>query len=425
MMVTTDKASRYKRRSMIKIEGDNSNGAPAASEGKFPDLRPIFFPGSTIGILGSGQLGRMSAMAAKSLGYRVAVLDEIADGPACSCADLSITASFDDLDALARFAEAVDVVTVEFENIPIGALEFLETRVPVRPSASVVRTCQDRVLEKEFLQDNGFPVAPFQVITSAEELAAALSELNASFILKTAALGYDGKGQISLKTGDDTASAWKQLASPRAVLEKRISFTSEASVICARTHEGETLCFPVQANVHRNGILDVTTVPAQLDPIVLQKAQEMTSAIAAKLGVIGLITAEFFVMENGDLIVNELAPRPHNSGHHTLETTMTSQFSQHLRAVCGLPLGSVELCSPGVMVNLLGDLWQSGEPDWEILLRESGLYLHLYGKREPKTGRKMGHVTLLSALASLSEARAKAIKLRELMKPGADSEKNL
>jgi len=410
---------------MIKIEGDNTNEAAAASEGKSPVSGAIFLPGAMIGILGGGQLGRMSAMAAKSLGYRVAVLDEVADGPACSCADLSITASFDDLDALTRFADAVDVVTVEFENIPIGALEFLETRVPVRPSASVVRTCQDRVLEKEFLQNNGFPVAPFRVINSAEELASALSELNAPCILKTAALGYDGKGQISLKPGDDSAIAWKKLAAPRAVLEQRIAFASEASVICARTFVGETLCFPVQANVHRNGILDVTTIPVQLDPGILAKAQEITSAIAAKLSVIGLITAEFFVMENGDLIVNELAPRPHNSGHHTLETTMNSQFSQHVRAVCGLPLGSVELRSSGVMVNLLGDLWQPGEPDWELLLRESGLFLHLYGKREPKAGRKMGHFTLLSSQASLPEAQKRAIELRDLIKSAVDSDKLL
>jgi len=410
---------------MIKIEGDNTNGAPAPSEGKSPDPGAIFLPGATIGILGSGQLGRMSAMAAKSLGYRVAVLDEVADGPACSCADLSFTASFDDLDALARFAEAVNVVTVEFENIPVGALEFLETRVPVRPSASVVRTCQDRVLEKEFLQNKGFPVAPFRVINSTEELASAVCELNAPSILKTAVFGYDGKGQISLKPGDDAASAWKQLAAPRAVLEKRIAFVSEASVICARTSVGETLCFPVQANVHRNGILDVTTIPAQLDPGVLTKAQEITSAIAAKLNVVGLITAEFFVMENGNLIVNELAPRPHNSGHHTLETTLTSQFAQHIRAVCGLPLGPVELRSSGVMMNLLGNLWQSRDPDWELLLREPGLFLHLYGKREPKAGRKMGHFTLLSSQSSLPTARKRAIELRELIKSGEDSERLL
>jgi len=378
-------------------------------------------PGATIGILGSGQLGRMSAMAAKSLGYRVAVYDATPDGPACSCADLCFTAPFDDTEALALFAKDVDVVTVEFENIPVIALEFLTKHVPVRPSALVVRTCQDRVLEKEFLQINGFPVAPFRVITSAEELEKGLADLNAPSILKTAALGYDGKGQISLKPGDDTRSAWKQLDAPRAVLEKRISFTSEASVICARTPLGETLCFPVQENAHRNGILDVTTAPADLPAATLLKAQKITSAIATKLGVLGLITAEFFVMEDGGLMVNELAPRTHNSGHHTLETTMTSQFTQHIRAVCGLPLGPVEFRSPGVMINLLGDLWCHGEPNWKLLLREPALYLHLYGKKESKAGRKMGHFTLLASQGSLPQARERALELRGLIGSGTGS----
>ena len=410
---------------MSKIEGVNDNGAPAGSEGKFP---PVFLPGATIGILGSGQLGRMSAMAAKSLGYRTVVYDESPDGPACSCADLSITAPFDDLDALARFAAAVDVATVEFENIPVGALEFLATKVPVRPSASVVRTCQDRVMEKEFLSGNGFPVAPFRVITSAAELAAGLGALNAPSILKTAALGYDGKGQISLTPGDDAEAAWLRLGAPRAVLEQRIAFASEVSVICARTPRGETRCFPVQTNVHRGGILDVTSVPAAIDPELADRAQAITSAIAEKLGAIGLITAEFFVLPGvaggnaGSLMVNELAPRPHNSGHHTIESTMTSQFAQHVRAVCGLPLGPVDLRSHGVMVNLLGDLWRGGEPDWELLLRESGLFLHLYGKREAKAGRKMGHFTLLGEGDGV---RQRALRLRDrVVRDGGIPNKN-
>lgn len=362
-------------------------------------------------------------MAAKSLGYKVAVYDASPDGPACSSADEVFTAPFDDLDELARFAAVVDVVTVEFENIPIGALEFLETRVSVRPSASVVRICQDRVLEKEFLSGNGFPVAPFRVITSAAELAAGLSALNAPSILKTAALGYDGKGQISLNPGEDAEVAWMKLGAPRAVLEQRIAFSSEVSVICARTPRGETHCFPVQTNVHRDGILDVTSVPAEVVPSVADKAQAITASIAGKLGVVGLITAEFFVLPESDhgsgLMVNELAPRPHNSGHHSLETTMTSQFTQHIRAVCGLPLGPVELRSPGVMVNLLGDLWQKGEPDWELLLREPHLFLHLYGKREPKAGRKMGHFTLLGELGDhekgVESIRRRALELRGQM----------
>lgn len=349
-------------------------------------------------------------MAAKSMGYGVVIYDEVKDGPASSCADLTIVAPFDDQDALDRFAMNTDVVTVEFENIPVSVLEYLEPRVPVRPSASVIRICQDRVLEKEFLKNNGFPVAPFRVITSAAELAAGITELNAPAILKTAALGYDGKGQISLSPGDDTEVIWAMLGAPRAVLEQRISFTSEASVICARSVNGESSCFPLQANVHTNGILDVTVAPAPLDEAVAARAVEVASAIAEKLGVVGLITVELFLLADGSLVVNELAPRPHNSGHHTLETSVTSQFAQHVRAVCGLPLGSVALRSPGVMINLLGDLWSGGEPDWEHLLREPSLFLHLYGKSSAKPGRKMGHATLLGGVV---EARERALALRE------------
>jgi 5-(carboxyamino)imidazole ribonucleotide synthase len=395
---------------MSNSEAEKSNGAQSAPEGKFPQAPGPILPGATIGILGSGQLGRMSAMAAKSMGYAVVIYDEVKDGPASSCADLTIVAPFDDHDALARFAMNTDVVTVEFENIPVEALEYLETRVPVRPSSSVVRICQDRVLEKEFLRNNGFPVAPFRVITSAAELATGIAELNAPSILKTAALGYDGKGQISVSPGNNTEVIWAMLGSPRAVLEQRISFDSEASVICAHSADGETSCFPVQANIHRNGILDVTLAPAPLDETVAAKAREIATAITEKLGAIGLITVELFVLPDGSLMVNELAPRPHNSGHHTLETSMTSQFAQHVRAVCGLPLGPVELRSPGVMINLLGDLWSGGEPDWELLLREFGLFLHLYGKKGAKPGRKMGHATLLGEGCT---ARDRALLLRE------------
>lgn len=402
---------------MSNSEAEKSNGAQSAPEGKFPQAPGPLLPGATIGILGSGQLGRMSAMAAKSMGYAVVIYDEVKDGPASSCADLTIVAPFDDHDALDRFAMNTDVVTVEFENIPVEALQYLETRVPVRPSSSVVRICQDRVLEKEFLRNNGFPVAPFRVITSAAELAAGIAELNAPSILKTAALGYDGKGQISLSPGDNTEVIWAMLGSPRAVLEQRISFDSEASVICARSANGETSCFPVQANIHRNGILDVTLAPAPLDVAVSAKAREIATAITEKLGAIGLITVELFVLPDGSLMVNELAPRPHNSGHHTLETSMTSQFAQHVRAVCGLPLGPVELRSPGVMINLLGDLWSGGEPDWELLLREPGLFLHLYGKNGAKPGRKMGHATLLGEIGAASD---RALLLRDrIVRQGA------
>jgi 5-(carboxyamino)imidazole ribonucleotide synthase len=237
-------------------------------------------------------------------------------------------------------------------------------------------------------------------------------ELGQPSILKTAALGYDGKGQIRLDPGDDTTSPWEELSAPIAVLEQRMDFESEASVICARSVVGETRCFPVQSNIHRDGILDVTTVPSRLPKPVEDRVLEIASEIAEKLGVIGLITVEFFVLADGGVVVNELAPRPHNSGHHTLETVMTSQFAQHVRAVCGLPLGAVSLRSPGVMVNLLGDLWNQGEPDWMPLLRQSDLFLHLYGKKGAKSGRKMGHFTLLGEGMSASKL---ALGLRSLV----------
>ncbi|KAB2640962.1 MAG: 5-(carboxyamino)imidazole ribonucleotide synthase [Verrucomicrobia bacterium] len=397
---------------MRKSEAIIDNGQGVTPKEKTPSITGAFLPGATLGILGSGQLGRMSAMAAKSLGYRVVVYDETPEGPAVSCADLAITASFNDPVALVRFASEVDVVTVEFENIPVSVLEFLEKRKPVRPSSRVVLICQDRIREKEFLLSVGIAVAPFRAITSALQLKKALAALGGDSILKTAALGYDGKGQISLKPGNDVTAAWEQLSAPLAVLEQKIAFQSEASVICARSVSGESLCFPVQTNVHRDGILDVTTVPANLPESVASKARAIASDIAEKLGVIGLITVEFFVLADGSLLVNELAPRPHNSGHHTLETTMTSQFAQHIRAVCGLPLGPVMLRSPGVMINLLGDLWKAGQPDWKLLLRESGIFLHLYGKKGAKPGRKMGHFTLLGEGATV---RDRAIGLRTLL----------
>lgn len=362
-------------------------------------------------------------MAAKAMGYRVVVFDAAQDGPAVSCADLAFTAPFDDLDALGRFASEVDVATVEFENIPVGALEFLETLIPVRPSARAVSVCQDRIREKAFLREGGFPVGPCHPVTSAEELAAALSDLAAPSILKTACLGYDGKGQISLLPEADASAAWARLGAPRAILEKRIPFVSECSVLCARSPLGETLCFPVQANVHRDGILDLSRVPSGLPAAVEEEARRIASGIASSLGIAGLIAVEFFVLEDGVLLVNELAPRPHNSGHHTLETTLTSQFSQHVRAVCGLPLGPVQLRSPGVMANLLGDLWGGGVPDWKGFLSEPGLFLHLYGKTGAKPGRKMGHATLLGEpLASA----ARLMNLREALCPTAEKpEKNL
>lgn len=348
-----------------------------------------------LGILGSGQLGQMMAMAAKKMGFQVIVFDAVAEGPAVSYADHFIQASFDDQNTLEDFASRVDLITLEFENIPPTTLNKLAGLRPLYPAPAVVHICQDRVLEKEFLKDHGFPVAPFVVVTSAKELAEGISELgNSPCILKTATLGYDGKGQVALHPGDNLDDAWKSLKALRAVLEKKISFCAEASVITARSTTGEVRSFPIQENIHRHGILDFSIAPARFEKKVLLEAERIANTIAETLDVVGLITVEFFVLPNGELIVNELAPRPHNSGHHTIESSKTSQFEQMIRAITNLPLGSTELEQNAVMVNLLGDLWNNGEPDWKPLLENPAVTLHLYGKKIAKPGRKMGHFTV-------------------------------
>ncbi|MFI0347628.1 MAG: 5-(carboxyamino)imidazole ribonucleotide synthase [Chthoniobacterales bacterium] len=347
-----------------------------------------------IGILGSGQLGLMMARAAKKLDLKTIVYDSSADGPATLEADVSIVAPFDDKDALDRFAAAVDIITLEFENIPTGTLEHLAAQRPLYPAPGVVRICQDRLLEKEFLRSHGFPLAPFYVVTSAEELSQAMQRLNSPAILKTATLGYDGKGQIPLQPGDDYLTIWAMLKTNRAVLEKKIDFIGEASIICARSGSGEIACFPLQENIHRHGILDISIIPSRFGKDTEERAKTVGRAITQTLGVVGLLAVELFVLADGSLMVNELAPRPHNSGHHTLDSSTTSQFEQIIRAICGWPLGSPALEKPAVMVNLLGDLWAEGEPDWDFLQRDSNVSLHLYGKKIAKPGRKMGHFTI-------------------------------
>lgn len=352
--------------------------------------KQIIPPGSCIGILGSGQLGQMMSQAAHKLGYRVCIYDTLEGGPASLVADEMIVGSFSDQEALSRFAQRVDVITLEFENIPASALQHLSLLKPLYPGPEVVRICQDRILEKEFLRTHDFPVAPYKIIHSACDLKEALNDFNAPSILKTATLGYDGKGQCQLQPGDNTDAAWEALHTTRAVLEKKISFISEASIIIARSFNGEVAAFPMQENEHRNGILDISMT----SPSHVASGEPLCKAIAEALGVVGLITVELFLLSSGALLVNELAPRPHNSGHHTLESSKTSQFEQAIRAVVGLPLGSTEQISEAVMVNLMGDLWQHGEPDWSPLLGDPQIHLHLYGKKEAKRGRKMGHFTI-------------------------------
>ena len=365
----------------------------------------IILPGATIGILGGGQLGRMLALAAKPMGYRVAILDPSPSCPASSVADVVVTGDFGDVAALAEFAQSCDVVTLEFENVPATGLALLEALLPVRPSKRVLETLRDRIAEKSFVNAAGVETAPWAEIRSSADFTRA-SSLGFPAILKTATLGYDGHGQARVQSLEELSAAFKKFDAP-CVLEGLVDFQTEVSVIVARSSVGEVRVFDVFENHHVGGILDTTNIPA-LIPLELQlRAQEIAMMLAARLEVIGLVCVEFFVTRDGRVLVNELAPRPHNSGHLTIEACVTSQFEQAIRAVCGLPLGDTTAHGPAAMANLLGDLWQGGEPNWAAAL-ETGARLHLYGKLEARAGRKMGHLTALGedALEVVKAARA-------------------
>jgi 5-(carboxyamino)imidazole ribonucleotide synthase len=371
----------------------------------------MILPPSTLGVLGGGQLGRMLGQAARRLGYGFHVFEPSPDCPAGHVASHEFNAAYSDLSTLDRFARSVDVITFEFENIPADVLQHLAQTAPIHPDWTVLHTCQNREREKTFLRTCGYPHAPFAVVDSAESLRLALATIGTPAVLKTADFGYDGKGQTKILPDTDPAAAWTSLAAPRGVLERWIDFTAELSVVCARTRNGEVRAFPVSENIHTHHILDFSIVPARIDPAIQDRAVELASALTEDLKVVGLLAVEFFLDRTGGLIVNELAPRPHNSGHFTLDACATSQFEQQLRAVCALPLGSPELIRPAVMVNLLGDLWTKGTPPWDRILAHPGARLHLYGKPEARPGRKMGHFTILAP--SVGEAFTQAASLKQ------------
>lgn len=353
-------------------------------------------PGAMLGVLGGGQLGRMFAMAAHTLGYRVTVLDPDPHSPAAHSADRHLCADYDDLEALAELSRTCAAVTVEFENIAASSLEWLAGRCTVRPDAHAVSIAQDRIAEKIFLQKFGFPVAPFVVLSSADDLNA---DFQFPAILKRSRLGYDGKGQAQIPGQAQLVSAWHAFNNAPCVLEQRLPLQQELSVILARSIDGATVCYPVAENRHAGGILDVSIAPARISPALAQQATEMAVSLATQLNYCGVLAVEFFVLPGEQLMINEFAPRPHNSGHYTLNACVTSQFEQQVRALCGLPLGDARLVSPAVMVNLLGELWQQGEPHWATLLQHPQVKLHLYGKESPRAGRKMGHYTCVDASA--------------------------
>ncbi|MDD5391676.1 MAG: 5-(carboxyamino)imidazole ribonucleotide synthase [Thiothrix sp.] len=367
-------------------------------------------PGSTIGMLGGGQLGRMFTVAARTLGYRVIVLEPDQHSPAAQLADEHIIAAYDDEPALTLFGKQCDVVTTEFENIPAKTLEFLAQFCPVRPSARAVEMAQDRIVEKEFVLSCGLLPVPFAAIRTAVDIGAAAKELvTFPAILKTARFGYDGKGQATVHSVAESEAAFAQMGGVACVLEQRVELEREISVILARSIGGEVRCFPVAENEHRNGILHQTIVPARIDPKLAQSAQAAATRIATKLEFVGVMAVEFFVTKKGELLVNEMAPRTHNSGHYTLDACVTSQFEQQVRMICGLPFGDTRLLSPVVMVNLLGDVWHGTQPDWLSLLQSSNTKLHLYGKREARPGRKMGHYCTLAERVEEAATQAEQI----------------
>lgn len=377
----------------------------------------MIFPDAMLGMLGGGQLGRMFTLAAHTMGYRVTVLDPDPLSPAGAIADVHIKAAYQDREALELLADTCVAVTTEFENVPADSLRWLAAHCTVRPAGDAVAVAQDRVREKRFLSGNGFPVAPFAVIERESEL----DDIDGSLlpgILKRARFGYDGKGQVRVATVAEARAAFAALGAETCVLERRIELRSEVSVVVARGADGQTRTFPVTENRHRNGILDVSIVPARVSPEIARAAERAAAGVAEKLDYCGVLAVEFFVTADGALLANEIAPRPHNSGHYTIDACATSQFEQQVRTLCGLPLGDTRLLSPVVMVNLLGDVWQHGTPAWDRVFAAPGGKLHLYGKHEARPGRKMGHYTVLAETAD--DALERALAVQAALASGSD-----
>ncbi|HEX2826271.1 MAG TPA: 5-(carboxyamino)imidazole ribonucleotide synthase [Burkholderiales bacterium] len=383
-------------------------------------MSSMIYPDAMLGMLGGGQLGRMFTLAAHAMGYRVAVLDPDSRSPAGAIADVHLRAAYQDREALQQLADSCAAVTTEFENVPADSLRWLASHCIVRPAGDSVAVAQDRTREKRFLTENGFDVAPYAVIEHAGDCDEADAALFPG-ILKRARFGYDGKGQARVASKEEAKAAFVDLGEETCVLEKQVRLRCEVSVVAARAANGETRSFPVAENEHRNGILDVSIVPARVPDEIARKAESCAQGVAAKLGYTGVLAVEFFVTEDGQLLVNEIAPRPHNSGHYTIDACATSQFEQQVRTLCGLPLGGTRLLAPVVMVNLLGDVWQHGQPQWHHVFATPEAKLHLYGKQEARAGRKMGHYTVLGRDAD--DALAKARAIREKLSPDFNLER--
>jgi 5-(carboxyamino)imidazole ribonucleotide synthase len=375
----------------------------------------MILPGSRLGVFGGGQLGRMFAHAAQRLGYHVVVFTPESDSPAGQVAQETIQADFEDPKGVRRFAESVDVITLEFENIALDAVARASEIVPVRPGLRVLETAQHRIREKTCLHQAGFPVTPFHALNSPKDVEAAAKKLGFPMVFKTALWGYDGKGQRKVSSLEEGLAALELLGPSSVIAEQRIDLAAEVSIIVARSPRGEVAVYPMFLNEHANHILDVTMCPA-IQPwlSVAKQAEEIGRGVVESLDCIGLLTIEFFVAKDGSLMINELAPRPHNSGHLSIEACRTSQFEQQVRAICNLPLGDTSLIQPAAMANLLGDVWGQGHPAFETALAHSNSYLHLYGKQDSRLGRKMGHLTCLGETSSAAAQQAR--KIRDAMR---------
>jgi len=377
-----------------------------------PGATPPILPGASLGILGGGQLGRMFTIAARTMGYKVMVLDPDFASPAGQMADVHLQADYTDHGALRQLGEACAAVTTEFENVPAASLIELAKHCRVSPGADAVAIAQDRSHEKSWLAQNGFATAPFALVYSEGDLRAALADIGTPALLKVARFGYDGKGQARVSNFDEARAAFDEFGGQPCVLEGLVNLESEVSVVLARSDAGECVLYPVAENRHDNGILDVSIVPARVPETLEQHARYLAGSLAHKLDYVGVMAVEFFIAD-GQLLVNEIAPRPHNSGHYTLDACVTDQFEQQVRALCGLPLGDTRLLSPVVMVNILGDRWHDGGPHWDTLLAHPNIKLHLYGKQEARPGRKMGHFNVLDA--DLAAALDLAERMREAL----------
>jgi 5-(carboxyamino)imidazole ribonucleotide synthase len=373
----------------------------------------MILPNATLGVLGGGQLGRMFTLAAFSMGYRVVVLDPDPHSPAGLIADQHIKADYRDHAALQLLGDECAAITTEFENVPAESMEYLEKFCAVRPDARAVRIAQDRIREKTFVQEHGLATAAFAAIYEDADIVAAIETLNAPLLMKTASMGYDGKGQVRVNTLAEARSAFEQLGNAACVLEELVDLEHEISVILARSLDGRMSVYPVGENRHVNGILDTTIVPAAIDPALGKAAIDMATRLADSMEYCGVLAVEFFCTRQGTLLINEIATRPHNSGHYTVDACATSQFEQQVRMMCGLPPGDTQMLSPVVMTNLLGDIWENGEPDWRQVLNESQAHLHLYGKKTVRPGRKMGHINCLAA--DIEQALATTARIRNAL----------